>query len=769
MQIANLYAIIALVTAALYLLGGVVVWLKRKSYPQAARVMLVYLFLSLLWAVFQGITQFGWLNFLTQDFVEQVLLQRIPPYGVLLLAIVFLALTRAFLRTDGSGWIWWLIGAVWAGTLIVLDANLLKLPDDLAVGGNIHLARSTIVTATLIAGWAVFMGGATVYTANILKRYARYYTAVSYWALVLLALVLGDGIFFANNPLIGNILHLAAALLAVFVVSAPRLPNINHLLRRGFGFLIFSVIATVVYSLGLIIAQVMLRSRPYSPAYAGVLMALGLVLLLNPLLGRLQSLINRRISGESRDPAHLLRQYSQSITNILDFQLLATVAVGTASEFLEVQRGFLFLVDHEKGPDGKNYFQLRGVKGMGDSNPETGRLREESPLAVYFRQQFRPLSQPEIDYQPQYRDITPDERSWMSSLGAEVYVPIYTKNEWIGLLALGPKGSGAAFTDQDLSLLGMVADQTAVALENTRLVEGLVRLNNDFRRAYSALDQANRHLERLDRTKSDFISIASHELRTPLTLISGSSQMLLDDASLQENPYYKQLLSKIHSGTLRLHEIVDSMLDMAKIDTRALELDTRPVSLGELITSICKDLNKASSERKQTVELENVADLPPIGADPEAMRKVFYHLIINAIKYTPDNGKITITGRVIEANLTDLPKGGVEIIVSDTGIGIDPRYQELIFAKFYQTGELALHSTGKTKFKGGGPGLGLAIARGIIQAHHGKIWVESPGYDEINCPGSQFHVVLPLRLLEERQLERAVLPSQSNLLKNFKK
>jgi signal transduction histidine kinase len=87
---------------------------------------------------------------------------------------------------------------------------------------------------------------------------------------------------------------------------------------------------------------------------------------------------------------------------------------------------------------------------------------------------------------------------------------------------------------------------------------------------------------------------------------------------------------------------------------------------------------------------------------------------------------------------------GIQIVVSDTGIGIDPRFHELIFTKFYQTGQVSLHSSGKTKFKGGGPGLGLAIARGIVEAHGGKTWVESPRRDEEACPGSQFYVVLPL-------------------------
>ncbi len=91
----------------------------------------------------------------------------------------------------------------------------------------------------------------------------------------------------------------------------------------------------------------------------------------------------------------------------------------------------------------------------------------------------------------------------------------------------------------------------------------------------------------------------------------------------------------------------------------------------------------------------------------------------------------------------NLPEGGVEVVVSDTGIGIDPSLRDLIFTKFYQTGEITLHSTGKTKYKGGGPGLGLTIVKGIVAAHGGVIWVESPGYSEEIYPGSNFHVVLP--------------------------
>ena len=113
------------------------------------------------------------------------------------------------------------------------------------------------------------------------------------------------------------------------------------------------------------------------------------------------------------------------------------------------------------------------------------------------------------------------------------------------------------------------------------------------------------------------------------------------------------------------------------------------------------------------------------------------NVVSNAIKFTPDKGRITIDGR-------SLP-GFIEITIADTGIGVSTENQIRIFEKFGQTGRVNLHSSGKTKFKGGGPGLGLPITRGIIEAHGGTIWVESPGYDEEKCPGSTFHILLPLR------------------------
>jgi signal transduction histidine kinase len=123
------------------------------------------------------------------------------------------------------------------------------------------------------------------------------------------------------------------------------------------------------------------------------------------------------------------------------------------------------------------------------------------------------------------------------------------------------------------------------------------------------------------------------------------------------------------------------------------------------------------------------------------IQKAVYQLIVNAIKYTPDGGKIHITAR---PSVMDDNSPALEIAVRDRGIGLDAEHHELVFEKFYQVGKVALHSSGKTTFKGGGPGLGLALVRGVAQAHGGKTWVESAGHDEINLTGSTFYLLLPL-------------------------
>jgi signal transduction histidine kinase len=282
---------------------------------------------------------------------------------------------------------------------------------------------------------------------------------------------------------------------------------------------------------------------------------------------------------------------------------------------------------------------------------------------------------------------------------------------------------------------------TAIQPIFTYALDKAARLEMENRVAYFANEIASvqQKLEKLDRSKSSFISVAAHELKTPLTLIEGYTSMMRDaSASPDAGNSMDPLLQGVRNGIQRLRQIVDDMIDVSLIDNNMLSLNSQPLWLNHILDLLQKNLNEIMSERRLKLEIKKFPGSQEwLYADPERLYQAFQNVLTNAIKYTPDGGSIIVDGR-------SLP-GFVEVTVTDTGIGISPEDQAVIFEKFSQLGHANLHSSGKVKFKGGGPGLGLPITRGIIEAHGGTIWVESEGHDEKQCPGSIFHVLLPIR------------------------
>jgi signal transduction histidine kinase len=334
-------------------------------------------------------------------------------------------------------------------------------------------------------------------------------------------------------------------------------------------------------------------------------------------------------------------------------------------------------------------------------------------------------------------DWLPLNLSWMG-------VPLFAKERVIGMLSL-TRQEANAFNQDDAILVATFALQAAIALENAALYDEITRFNEQLEQKVAQrteeLNAAYKTLEKLDENKTVFINVAAHELRTPLTVIKGYLGMLEADPLIAKNVSLGEILQGMHKGTERLHAILNSMLDVARIDSQLLDLHLESTSLPVMLRRVVADYREAAAERQLNLEMENLDGLPLIAGDPGLLLKVFQNLVSNAIKYTPDGGRVTLRGgRAVDAHLGTC----VEVQVQDSGIGIDPDHQELIFEKFYQTGTVALHSTGETKFMGGGTGLGLAIVRGIVNAHGGRIWVESPGHDKVRCPGSTFFVRLPL-------------------------
>jgi len=283
--------------------------------------------------------------------------------------------------------------------------------------------------------------------------------------------------------------------------------------------------------------------------------------------------------------------------------------------------------------------------------------------------------------------------------------------------------------------------------------ESLVRISY-----YSAkLEQITADLSLLDRTKSDFISVAAHELKTPLTLIEGYSSMLKDLVEpSQKKEEISILLSGIKKGIDRLGEMIKDMIDVSLIDNNMLSLKFQPTWLNQLFTGLEFEFKNILEERDLKLIIKPFAGSNELMfADTERIQQVLANVLSNAIKYTPNGGKIIVDGRILP--------GFVEVLIKDNGIGISEDDQIRIFEKFSALGDVSLHSSSKINFKGGGPGLGLPIAKGILEAHGGSIWVESEGYNEDTLPGSTFHLLVPLRKKPpDEHLAKLFLGSQTD-------
>ncbi len=269
----------------------------------------------------------------------------------------------------------------------------------------------------------------------------------------------------------------------------------------------------------------------------------------------------------------------------------------------------------------------------------------------------------------------------------------------------------------------------------------LDRLRSNDQAMIADLQKTNKVLRQLDRNKMEFIQVAAHELRTPLTVVLGYVKVLQSFKEAAANATLGGVLDGIIKGTDRIHEVVNMMLDVTRIDADMLKAAIVPVPVKRIVNDLIHDLAKAAVERRIEFVIEHAEDTPNINGDPTLIQKALYQLIVNAIKYTPDGGKVTVSTHQI---VMEDEAPGVQVTVRDTGIGLDAEHHELVFEKFYQVGSVGLHSSGKTTFKGGGPGLGLAIVRGVARAHGGRVWVESPGHDEVHYPGSAFHLQLPI-------------------------
>lgn len=307
-------------------------------------------------------------------------------------------------------------------------------------------------------------------------------------------------------------------------------------------------------------------------------------------------------------------------------------------------------------------------------------------------------------------------------------------------------------------VVGWLRGSAVTDPDGKKMVQMTIRDITRDKEVKENLKQLTIDLQNLNKMKNSFLGMASHELKTPLTVVSGYSELILSGIAGHADESVLSMVRYISDASDRLTAIVRDIVDVALLDRRQLPLRVRLVDFNELICTATNELEYFFHVRHQTLKLDLDSDLPQVFCDPDRIFQVVTNLVGNAVKFTPDDGTITVTTRIVRimrapaksAGIDDVEKIDahqhtyVEMVVRDSGIGIDVEEQLQIFEKFYEIGKIEEHFTGKMAFKGRGTGLGLTIVKGIVDRHGGAIWVESEGHNPKKYYGSAFYVLIPL-------------------------
>ena len=288
----------------------------------------------------------------------------------------------------------------------------------------------------------------------------------------------------------------------------------------------------------------------------------------------------------------------------------------------------------------------------------------------------------------------PVEAVQQEGLASQIAVPLRSGVGLLGVLYIGNRRP-SRFHPEDAELLMAFAEQATIAIQNARLYQD----------------------------KDEFVSLVSHELRTPLTSIKGAARTLLRRYDSLEDATRRELLRDVDEESDRLHRLVENLLDFSRAEAGVLRLATEPVHLGKLAAGVVSELR--SRAPTHGFDLSFPPELPPVEADPVRVEQVLRNLLDNAVKYSEAGGLIQLRARVSRDML--------EVSVRDQGIGIRPEDLNRVFGRF-QRADYDPQARRRQ-----GVGLGLAICRRLVEAHGGRIWVESqPGV------GSTFFFTLPI-------------------------
>ncbi|MCS7222719.1 MAG: ATP-binding protein, partial [Anaerolineae bacterium] len=473
----------------------------------------------------------------------------------------------------------------------------------------------------------------------------------------------------------------------------------------------------VVYLTAFVVVFVLGAQRvPFTPASLGFALTVSMFFVVGGLFLRapFQRLLDRLAYGTDHNPDDILRAFTNEIPRALNRDALVRLLTREVGPSLLIRQSALYL-----WKDGQaTLFYADGVA----LDPEVDASEQVRQWLAGVKR-YRPP-------QSELGEVSPEEQEmdWV-----RLAVPVEVGDTVLGVWLFGRRDPDDFYPKPDIELLATLANQVGVALETMRLIE-------DLRQHASALEKAYGELKELDRLKDEFIQNVSHELRTPLAVIRGYTDLFLEGLLGEISAEQRQAFQVVSDRVDALIRLVNDILSFQQ--GPMIPLVREPIYLVELAQFSIRNaeilVQKMGRKEKFQFVLEASDDLPVIWGDYNRLGQVFDNLLGNAIKFSPEGGTITVRIRPCTYQfISQLGEGShqqaIEVTISDQGIGIPPDQIHRIWERFYQV-------DGSSTRRFGGTGIGLAIARNIVQAHGGAIWAES----EVGV-GSTFHFVLPVQ------------------------
>jgi len=329
-----------------------------------------------------------------------------------------------------------------------------------------------------------------------------------------------------------------------------------------------------------------------------------------------------------------------------------------------------------------------------------------------------PIAIPDLPSDPRFVSASGPARG---AIGSLLCLPLVIDNEVVGVVNMShPRPN--AFTTEDEHLMTIITDQVAIALSSMQVFDDLQQLNvvleeevskatEEIRKANEELKRANDEIQAVSQMKTQFLTHMSHELRTPLNAIIGFSEILEDQTFGPVNEKQKRYVGNILGSSRHLLELINDILDLAKVESGKMDMVLSQFLVEDCLRQVAEVVRPLASSKQIKVSSEVAPDLGLVTADEIRLRQILYNLLSNAIKFTAERGSVGVRVRRLEG-------GDIEIAIRDTGIGIKPEHQELIFSEFRQVDESYAR-----RYEG--TGLGLALTRRLVELHGGRIWVES--------------------------------------------